>query len=298
MDLGVHLVNYDVPGGPAAIAPVLARVGDAAERAGVANLSAMDHYLQIAGVNDGRASAPMLEGYTTLGYLAAMTETVELQLLVTGVTYRHPGLLAKIVSTLDVLSGGRAALGIGAAWYEREHAAFGVPFPPLKERFERLEEALRIVHQMWGPDDGAFDGVHYQLAETVSSPQPLRRPHPPIMVGGGGERKTLRLVARYGDACNLFVGPQTPTAQVAAKLDVLASHCDREGTDVDRIRKSVLWTGPVDTSPRGGAELASQLAALAAVGITEVHVMPLGGDPVDFVDAVGRYVVPRLTDLG
>jgi alkanesulfonate monooxygenase SsuD/methylene tetrahydromethanopterin reductase-like flavin-dependent oxidoreductase (luciferase family) len=132
----------------------------------------------------------------------------------------------------------------------------------------------------------------------VNSPQPLRRPHPPIMVGGGGERKTLRLVARYADACNLFVGPQTPPAQVAAKLEVLASHCEREGTDVARIRKSVLWTGPVDTSPRGGAELASRLAALAAVGVTEVHVMPLGGDPVEFVDALGRDVVPRLTDLG
>ena len=298
MDLGVHLVNFDVPGGPTAIAPVLARVGEAAERAGVDNLSAMDHYLQIAGMGGAGADAPMLEGYTTLGFLAAHTDTVELQLLVTGVTYRHPGLLAKIVSTLDVLSGGRAALGIGAAWYEREHAAFGVPFPPLKERFERLEETLRIVRQMWGPDDGPFDGTHYRLAETVNSPQPLRRPHPPIMIGGGGERKTLRLVARYGDACNLFAGPHTPPAQVAAKLDVLAAHCDREGTDVDAIRKSVLWTGPVDTTDRGGAELVARLAPFADVGVTEVHVMPVTGDPVAFVDGLGRHVVPRLRDLG
>ena len=229
MELGVHVVNFDFPGGGAAIAPMLARVGEAAEQAKVTNLSAMDHYLQIGGIGVGGADAPMLEGYTTLGYLAAHTETVELQLLVTGVTYRHPGLLAKIVSTLDVLSGGRAALGIGAAWYEREHAAYGVPFPPLKERFERLEETLQIVHQMWGPDDGPFEGSHYQLAETINSPQPLRRPHPPIMVGGGGEKKTLRLVARYGDACNLFAGPQTSADQVAAKLDVLATHCRARG---------------------------------------------------------------------
>lgn len=297
MRLGVHLVNFDLPGGPAAIAPTLARVGEAAERAGVANLSAMDHYLQIAGMGVGGANAPMLEGYTTLGYLAAHTETVELQLLVTGVTYRHPGLLAKIVSTLDVLSGGRAALGIGAAWYEREHAAYAVPYPPLKERFERLEETLQIVHQMWGPDDGPFLGTHHQLAETINSPQPLRQPHPPIMVGGGGEKKTLRLVARYGDACNLFAGPQTSPAQVAAKLDVLASHCEREGTDVTRIRKSILWTGPIDPTDHGGAELAAQLAGYAAIGINQVHVMPMGGDPVAFIDAMGSYLVPRLTDL-
>jgi F420-dependent oxidoreductase-like protein len=240
----------------------------------------------------------MLEGYTTLGYLAAHTETVELQLLVTGVTYRHPGLLAKIVTTLDVLSGGRAALGIGAAWYEREHAAYGVPFPALRERFERLEETLQIVHQMWGPDDGPFDGTHYQLAETINSPQPLRRPHPPIMIGGGGEKKTLRLVAQYGDACNLFAGPQTTPAQVAAKLEVLAAHCEREGTDIGRIRKSVLWTGPVDTTDQGCAELATRLRGYAAVGVTEVHLMPMGGDPVEFVDAIGRHLVPRLGDLG
>ncbi len=298
MKLGVHLVNFDLPGGPAAIAPTLARVGEAAERAGVANLSAMDHYLQIAGMGVDGAKAPMLEGYTTLGYLAAHTQTVELQLLVTGVTYRHPGLLGKIVSTLDVLSGGRAALGIGAAWYEHEHAAYGVPFPPLKERFERLEETLQIVQQMWGPDDEPFLGTHYQLAETINSPQPLRQPHPPIMIGGGGEKKTLRLVARYGDACNLFAGPRTSPAHVAAKLDVLASHCEREGSDVNRIRKSVLWTGPIDATDQGGAELAAQLAGYAAVGVTEVHVMPTAGDPVTFVDAIGRHLVPRLTDLG
>ena len=187
MDVGVHVVNFDFPGGGAAIGPTLARVGEAAEQAGVVNLSAMDHYLQIAGVGAGGAEAPMLEGYTTLGYLAAHTQSVELQLLVTGVTYRHPGLLAKIVSTLDVLSGGRAALGIGAAWYEREHAAYGVPFPPLKERFERLEETLQIVRQVWGPDNGAYAGRHYQLAETICSPPPL---HPvPVMVGGAGRRR-------------------------------------------------------------------------------------------------------------
>jgi F420-dependent oxidoreductase-like protein len=297
MELGVHLVNFDAPAGPAAVAPTLARAAEAAEGAGVANISVMDHYLQIAGMGLGDAEAPMLEGYTTLGFLAAHTSTVELQLLVTGVTYRHPGLLGKVVSTLDVLSGGRAVLGLGAAWYEREHAAYGVPFPPLKERFERLEETLQVVRQMWGPDDGPFTGRHYQLAETICSPQPLGRV--PVMIGGAGERKTLRLVAKYADACNLFAGPRASADAVAAKLDVLRAHCEREGTAYDAIRKTVMWAGPLDpTTEAGGSAFAEQLRAYAAVGVTEVHVMPWDGDPVPFIDGLGKHVVPRLDDLG
>lgn len=291
MRLGVHLVDFAFPGGAAAIGPTLARVGAAAEEAGVDNLSAMDHYLQISGMGLGEADAPMLEGYSTLSYLAAHTSTVELQLLVTGVTYRHPGLLAKIVSTLDVLSGGRAVLGLGAAWYEREHAAFGVPYPPLAERFERLEETLQIVHQMWSDDDGPFVGKHYRLAETINSPQPLRRPHPPIMIGGGGEKKTLRLLARYGDAGNLFAGPESGAAQVKDKLEVLAEHCEREGTDVARLRKTILWVGPMSAD----REFVEQMRAYADVGVDEVHVMPIGDDPVGFIRALGEQVIPALT---
>jgi F420-dependent oxidoreductase-like protein len=294
MKLGVHIVGFDFPGGTASIGAALARAGEAAEQAGIDNLSVMDHYLQIAGDADG----PMLEGYTTLGYLAAHTSTVELQLLVTGVTYRHPGLLAKIVSTLDVLSGGRALLGIGAAWYEREHAAFGVPFPLLKERFERLEETLQIVLQMWGESNAPYDGKHYQLAETLNSPQPLSRPHPPIMVGGGGEKKTLRLVARYGDACNLFADPHRGSPQaIRAKLDVLRDHCVAEGADYDRIRKSVLWLGPLGTDPDGGKAFVEQMAAYAETGVDEVHVMPHGDDPATFISRLGEHVTPLLVDL-
>lgn len=295
MRVGVHLVNFDVPGGPAAIGDTLARAGAAAETAGVANLSAMDHYLQIGGVSG--ADAPMLEGYTTLGFLAAHTHSVELQLLVTGVTYRYPGLLAKIVSTLDVLSGGRSALGLGAAWYEREHAAYGVPFPPLAERFERLEETLQIVHQMWSDDDGPYKGTHYQLAETINSPQPLRRPHPPIMIGGAGEKTTLRLVARYADATNLFARPDVGPDRVRAKLDVLAEHCAREQTDFDRIRKTVLWAAPLATDADGARTFADQLAGYARAGISEVHVMPMTGDPVGFIERLGKHVIPRLEHL-
>jgi len=292
--LGVHLVTFEPPGGPTALGPVLAAVGRAADDAGIANLSVMDHYLQLE--MSGDADRPMLEGYTTLGFLAAANATAELQLLCTGVTYRHPGLLAKIVSTLDVLSGGRAVLGIDAAWYEREHRALGVPFPPLAERFERLEETLRIVRQMWSEDDGPFESRHYRLAETINSPQPLRRPA--IMVGGGGERKTLRLVARYADACNLFASPDADgPAQVAAKLDVLRRHCAHEGTDYDRIRKTVLYSAPVQPGAKGGQRFVELMAAYAAVGITGVHVMPMDADPVGFIRNLGEHVVPRLTRL-
>ncbi|HEU4947630.1 MAG TPA: LLM class F420-dependent oxidoreductase [Kribbella sp.] len=296
MKLGVHVVNFDVNGGAAAIGPTLAGVGRAAEDAGVSNLSVMDHYLQLDMA--GGAGRPMMEGYTTLGFLAAHTRTVELQLLVTGVTYRYPGLLAKTVSTLDVLSGGRAMLGIGAAWYEREHAALGVPFPPLTERFERLEETLQIVHQMWSEDDGPYHGRHYRLAETLNSPQPLRAPRPPIMVGGGGEKKTLRLVAQYADACNLFAGrPGAGPNEVGAKLAVLRTHCARLGTDFDRIRKSILWTGPLEVSASGGRAFADAVRPYADAGIDEVHVMPFTGDPVAFVNGLGEHVVPRLEDI-
>jgi F420-dependent oxidoreductase-like protein len=297
MKLGVHVVDFGFQGGAAAIGPTLARVGEAAERAGVANLSAMDHYLQLPGMGVGGPEAPMLEGYTTLGYLAGHTRTVRLQLLVTGVTYRHPALLVKIISTLDVLSGGRAALGIGAAWYEREHAAYGVPFPRVAERFERLEETLQIAHHLWSGDPEPYAGRHYQLAEGINSPQPLSRPHPPIMVGGGGEQKTLRLVARYADASNLFAQPDAGPEAIAAKLRILAEHCAREGTDYDRIRKSVLWVGPLEASAAGASQFVEQMHQYAEVGIQEVHVMPIGVDPVAFIEGLGEHVIGQISGL-
>lgn len=297
MKLGVHLVSFDFPGGTESIGPTIAKVGAALEQAGIGNVSLMDHYLQMEGMGLGEPDAPMLEGYTGLGFLAAHTRTVELQLLVTGVTYRHPGLLAKIVTTLDVLSGGRAMLGIGAAWYQREHEAFGVPFPPLAERFERLEEALQIVLQMWSDNSGPYQGKHYQLAETVNSPQAIRQPHPPIMIGGAGERKTLRLVAKYADACNLFATPDAGPGPVKAKLEVLARHCEREGTDYDRIRKTILWSQPFTPDREGGAVFLEHMARYAAIGVDEVHVMPYTGDPVAFVNGLGEHVIPSLNDI-
>jgi F420-dependent oxidoreductase-like protein len=234
MKIALHSGNLTWDGGPAAMGSTIAAFGAAAEEAGVDTCSFMDHFFQIPPV--GAAELDMLEGYTALGFLAAHTSTVQLQLLCTGVTYRHPGLLAKTVATLDVLSGGRATFGVGAAWFDREHEGLGVPFPPIAERFERLEEAIQICLQMWGPDNGPYQGKHYQLAETLCVPAPLSRPRPPIMVAGGGEKKTLRLVARYADSCNLFGEP----AEVAAKLDILRGHCEAEGRDYSTITPTVM----------------------------------------------------------
>ncbi len=291
MDLGFHLPIFDIDGGTTAIAGELARVGTAVEAAGVNWLSFMDHFFQIEPTGLP-AEANMLEGYTTLGYLAAHTSTVSLGLLVTGVTYRHPGLLAKTVTTLDVLSGGRAVLGIGAAWFEREHRGLGVPFPPLAERFERLEEALQICNQMWDPDDnGPYEGKHYRLEETLCSPQPINRPK--VMIGGSGERKTLRLVAQYADACNLF--PSSPE-DVAHKLDVLRRHCDDVGRDYDDIRKTLTANNPRH-SPDNLDAFVRQMADYAALGVQTAIVTPTTGAPAAFIDGMAR-AIPQLAELG
>jgi len=236
----------------------------------------------------------MLEGYTTLGYLAGITENVNLGLLVTGVTYRHPGLLAKIVTTLDVLSRGRAFLGIGAAWYDREHEGLGVPFPPTAERFERLEEALRIVNQMWSDDDGAFEGTHYRLKETINLPQPTRG-RLPVLIGGGGERKTLRLVAQYADACHLFT--REGLDGVSHKLDVLRGHCEKVGRDYDDIRKTIGGGGALDPVADPDAFL-SAMEDYAALGVTLVTVNPpKDGDPAAWTERFVGSVLPRLRDI-
>ena len=249
----------------------------------------MDHYLQIDAMFP--AEDPMLEAYTTLGFLAGRTERVKLHVLATGVTYRHPGLLAKIVATLDVLSGGRAELAIGAAWYEREHRAYGVPFPPLGERMDRLEQTIQICRQVWSDDDGAFEGPHYRLAETICSPQPLSRPR--LIVCGGGERRTLRLAARYADESNLIA--RTP-GEVRHKLDVLRAHCEREGRDPTSITTSLLYVG--DALLHGDAErFLDEIRPYAELGVRTAIVMPLTDRPLEFIHQLGRHVIPRAAEL-
>ncbi|MBT2422504.1 LLM class F420-dependent oxidoreductase [Streptomyces sp. ISL-22] len=289
MRVGVHINRFDHPGGGPALGAELAAAGAAAEAAGVSWLSVMDHYFQME--FNGGAEDPMLEAYTTLGYLAAHTSTVRLGALVTGVTYRHPGLLAKVATTLDVLSGGRATLGIGAAWYGREHAGLGVPFPPVAERFERLEETLRICLRMWDPNaNGPFEGKHYRLAETLCVPAPVSAPHPEIMIGGGGEKKTLRLVARYGDACNLFA---TSPEEVGHKLDVLRRHCDTEGRDYDEIRKTVLHSGEAVTEGDLDA-FTKDMAGYTELGLDTVILSPRTGRPAHFIETFAAPAVRRL----
>jgi F420-dependent oxidoreductase-like protein len=288
MRLGLHYWNFSTPADPAAIAPTLSRTALLAEQAGLSSFTVMDHYFQMEQMAD--AAEPMLEAYTTLGFLAGVTERVTLRVLVTGVMYRHPGLLAKIVTTLDVLSGGRAQLGIGASWYEREQRGLGVPVVPVAERFERLEETLQICRQMWSEDNGPYQGKHYQLAETLCVPAPLSRPHPPILIGGGGEKKTLRLVARYGDACNLF---GSSVADVAGKLDVLRGHCDAEGRDYDSIDKTVLCVRPMLSDVDS---FLADAAGYAELGVTEIEVMP-DRHPVDYVEQLAG-IAPRVADIG
>jgi alkanesulfonate monooxygenase len=290
MKLGLHVSNFTWPGGSAAIASDLTRIATAAEQQGFAKLSVMDHVWQI--FNIGPPENDMLEAYTTLGFLAAQTEQIELLAWVTAVVYREPGLLAKAVTTLDVLSGGRAWLGLGAAWNEPEAKGLGLSFPPTAERFERLEEALQICLQMWSGDDKPYSGRHYQLERTLNSPQSLSRPHPPILIGGSGERKTLRLVAQYAQACNLFPGPD-----LEHKLDVLRRHCEAVGRDYDQIEKTIM--GPLDPGPNGEnvPRLIGSMRQLAGLGITHYHGSVPDASSISPIELLGERVIPEVADL-
>ncbi len=286
MKLGVHVADFTWPGGPARLGEDLRRVAVGAEDAGFAKLSVMDHVWQIGVV--GPPENDMLEAYTALGYLAACTSRIELLAWVTAVVYREPGLLAKSVTTLDVISGGRAWLGIGAAWNEEESRGLGLFFPPTAERFERLEEALQICLQMWSDDESPYNGKHYQLARTLNVPQSLRRPHPPILIGGGGEKKTLRMVAQHAQACNLFASPD-----LSRKLDILRGHCEAVGRDYDEIEKTVM--SPLDPGPNGenADSILERLRELAALGVTHVHSRIPDVSSIRPLELMGELVIPE-----
>jgi F420-dependent oxidoreductase-like protein len=285
--IGLQIPDFSTPRGPERLGAELATVARVADEAGFEYIAVMDHFFQIPIV--GPAEKEMLEGYTTLGYLAACTSRATLVTLVTGTIYREPGLLAKIVTTLDVLSGGRAWLGIGAAWNEEESRGLGFTFPPVAERFERLEETLQICLQMWHGDESPYHGKHYQLERPLNSPQSVTRPHPPIMIGGGGEKKTLRLVAQYADACNLFAfGDQ------AHKLDVLRRHCEAVGRDYDTIFKTAYY--PFDPA-KGAAQIVDELGALAGQGFDAAIGSVLGVWDVKPVEFIGSEVIPAVADF-
>jgi F420-dependent oxidoreductase-like protein len=289
VEVGIHFFNQTLSGGPSALAAHARDTAQAAEAAGCTMFTCMDHYFQMESFT--RSEDPMLEGYTTLGYVAAHTENLTLGLLVTGVSYRYPGLLAKIVTTLDVLSGGRAMLGIGAAWYEREHIGLGVRFYPIAERLERLEETLQICLQMWSDDNGPYEGKHYGLAETINVPPSLRQPHPPIMIGGSGERKLLRMVAKYADANNLF---PRGVEELQHKLEVLARHCEEVGRDRSEIRNTLTSRISPETDVD---EFVAQMAQYAALGFEHIQLGLLGDEPAQLVESSIAQIVPRLAEL-
>jgi F420-dependent oxidoreductase-like protein len=263
-------------------------IGRAADAAGFASIWTMDHFFQIRSI--GAVDEPMLEAYTTLGYLAACTERVRLGTLVTCAVYRHPGALVKQVTTLDVLSGGRAWFGVGAGWYEREARGLGLPFPRVRERFELLEETLRIATHMWSGSAEPIYGKHYSLAEPLNSPQPLTQPRPPIMVGGGGERKTLRLVARYADACNLFerYGP----GELRWKLEILQQHCETEGRDYHALDRTVLtqW----NTSRMSTQRIVDEVGEYERLGFTTVIASLRDVEKIEPIEFIAREVIPKV----
>ncbi len=298
MKLGLQIDAFDWPGGPAAIGPTLARIVRTADDVGFDSIWVMDHLFQIRGV--GPAEDPMLEGFTTLGFMAAHSSRARLGLLVGGIHYRQAGLWVKATTTLDVLSGGRAWLGIGAAWNEEESRGLGFPMPPLGERFEMLEETLRIAHAMWQGERGTeerFEGRHYRASRLLNAPQALSRPHPPIMVGGGGEHKTLRLVAQYADATNVF----GDAPRIAHKYEVLRAHCERLGRDYDEIERTTLQSLNLDAAGRRGAETPAQVVErfgeLADAGAQHVIFSLHGVADTAKLELIGRDVVPSLRGL-
>jgi F420-dependent oxidoreductase-like protein len=292
MKLGLQIPSFTWPGGTERIAPTLASIAQASEQAGFSSLWVMDHFFQIEMV--GKPEEPML-AYSTLNFLAALTKQIRLGALVTGVVYRYPGILVKTVTTLDVLSGGRAYFGIGAAWYERESVALGVPFPPMKERFERLEETVQIALQMWSGNTGPYYGKHYHLAETLCSPQPISKPRPPIMIGGAGEKRTLALVAKYADACNLYAFENLDLLR--AKLDVLRRHCDALGRPFDDIERTAI--GAIDLRQGGmtAREAIEYCRGVNAAGIQHFIVSMPGDHTLRPIEIMRNEVIPAVADL-
>ncbi|MGH7823706.1 MAG: LLM class F420-dependent oxidoreductase [Candidatus Binatia bacterium] len=293
MKIGLQVPSFTWPGDPSQLAPLLARIGRAAEEAGFASLWVMDHFFQIAMI--GKPDEPMLEGYSALSFLAAVTNRVRLGTLVTGVIYRQPGILVKTVTALDVLSGGRAYFGIGAGWYEREAVGLGVPFPSGKERFERLEETVQIALQMWSGKIDAYNGKHYRLAETLNSPQPLSKPHPAVLIGGAGEKKTLRLVAKYADACNLyaFAGPEV----VRAKLEVLRSHCRELGRSYDEIERTALGAIDLGSGGMSARQAIDYCRSMSEVGIQHLILSFPRVHEITPIETMGKEVIPAVKEF-
>jgi F420-dependent oxidoreductase-like protein len=291
--VGLQIPRFSWPEGTAGIGSKFAEIGRTADEAGFASLWVMDHFFQIEVV--GEVEEPMLEGYSALSYLAAITERARLGTLVTGVHYRHPGLLVKTATTLDVLSKGRAYLGIGAGWNERESRGLGVPFPSTRERFEQLEEALQIARQMWSGEVEPYEGKHYQLDEPLNSPQALAEPHPPVMIGGMGEKRTLRLVAKHADACNLFA--YGGSGLIRHKLDVLRGHCEDVGRDYEEIERTALGTVNVGDEGMGADEVIGFCQEMSDAGIQHLIFNMPNVHEIKPLVTFGEEIIPAVAEL-
>lgn len=292
MKAGLHITQFTYPGGTEAIASTLTRIVQTAEAVGFVHLDVMDHYFQIEYV--GKKEEPMLEAYTTLSFIAAQTKKVQLGAMVTGVIYRQPAFLVNQVTALDVLSGGRAFFGIGAAWNEIEAKGLGFPFPPVKERFERLQETLEIALQMWKGNTKPFKGKYYQLEHPLNSPQPLSKPHPPILIGGGGEQKTLLLVAKYANACNLFGALGTDALQ--HKLNVLKKHCQEVERNYDEIEKTVMLRVDLSNGDTPDSVI-KQCEELSRLGFQKVIFNLAKMEEIKPLEIIGTKVIPRLASV-
>ncbi|HEY4634115.1 MAG TPA: LLM class F420-dependent oxidoreductase [Candidatus Limnocylindrales bacterium] len=292
MRVGLQLPSFSFPGGASAIRPTLIAIAQCAEANGFASLWVMDHLFQLPeDTGLGGPEEPMLEAYTTLGFLAAATDRIPLGPMVASAVYREPGLLVKAATTLDVLAGGRTYLGLGAAWYEREARGLGLPFPPRRERFEHLEDTLRVATAMWSGDRSPVHGTHHTLGEPISVPAPVSSPRPRILIGGGGERRTLRLVARYADACNILV---PDPGESRHKLEVLRRHCEELGRDFGEIETTSLVE--TDLRPgRGSADtVIAALRAQADEGIEHVIVNLPDAYVLERLETYGREIIPAV----
>ncbi len=297
MRVGLQVPNFTWSNGQSNLGDTFGLIAQRAERAGFYSFWVMDHFFQIRNV--GPAENEMLEGWSALAFAAARTNHIKLGTMVTGVTYRYPGLLVKTATTLDVLSHGRAYLGIGAAWNEEEHAGLGVPFPSTAERFERLEETLQIAHQMWSGEAKPYEGKHYQLARTLNSPQPVQKPHPPILIGGTGEKKTLRFVAQYADACNLFA--RLGKDELKRKLDILQEHCQAVGRPYEQIEKTTLDVLKITRDGNDGsmtpAAAIEYFAGLAELGIDQALFSMPGVENIDAFDILATEIIPEVEKI-
>lgn len=295
MQIGLQIPSFKYPGGTSAIRPKLKEIVTTAENAGFHSLWVMDHYYQIKGLFGEAYTDPMMEAYTTLGYFAGLTEKARLGVLVTGVIYRHPSVLLKMINTLDILSGGRAYFGIGAAWYEEEAKGYGIDYPSTSERFEQLEEALQLTHKLWASDETSYKGKHFTAPLITNNPRPLSDPHPSIMIGGMGPKKTLRMVAQYADACNFFEGAGMDNMQKA--IDTLKGHCETQGRDYDSIEKTSLGTVTLAEGKDTVDSVMERIKKLSDMGFTHAIFNMTNVYDIAPLKVFGKEIIPAAASL-